>query len=228
MKLATLIVVPLKKEMQFLLEALAALGHASHIQNLSHMSVRKIPSLSAIFGVAGHGKAQFAVQAQYLLQHTQGIKQIIGVGSAGSLTENTNVGDLVISRQTIEHDYTEKFSPHPCPAFPGHPRLMEIAAKVKCEGFNVLIGNIASGDEDIIDTQRAKILHQQTEGLAVAWEGAGLARASLFMNTPHLEIRAITDHANKSTPTDFNANLELAMKNSAHFLIRFLDELNAN
>ncbi len=225
--MSTLVALPLKKEMQFLLEELESLGHSNEIKNLPHLGMRWLPTLNIFVAAAGHGKTQFAIQTQYILQNQKGIKQILGIGSAGALTEETAVGDVVISRQTVEHDYTEKFSPAPSPRFAGDQKLVEIAGRIRPKGFRVHIGNIASGDEDVIDQLRAEELYQLTQGLAVAWEGAGLARAAQFMKTPHLEVRAITDFANKNTPVDFQANLKLAMKNSAAFLIHFLDELNA-
>jgi nucleoside phosphorylase len=54
---------------------------------------------------------------------------------------------------------------------------------------------IASGDEDIVTIERAAELHTQTGAVAVAWEGAGVARACLFSQIPYLEIRGITDTA---------------------------------
>lgn len=222
----TLIAIPLKFEMQFLIEQLELRGHPTETVSLSHMSVRKIPSLNTFVGVAGHGKTQFALQTQYLLLQLRGIKQVLGLGGAGALTEKTAIGDLVLSLNTIEHDYTERFLKQQLPSFRGHSSLLDIGSSVKVNGYKIHRGIVASGDEDIVDTSRAQEIFARTEALAVAWEGAGLARACQFMKVPHLEIRAITDFANKSTPIDFQSNLKLAMQNSAQFLISFIAELN--
>jgi len=48
--------------------------------------------------------------------------------------------------------------------------------------------------------------------LAVAWEGAGGARACRFSGVPFIEIRGITDRANSQAPADFQMNLASAMR----------------
>jgi len=55
----------------------------------------------------------------------------------------------------------------------------------------------------------------RTGALAVAWEGAGGARACHFSGIPFLEIRGITDSADSDAASDFGANLEGAMRNVA-------------
>ena len=74
---------------------------------------------------------------------------------------------------------------------------------------------VASGDEDVVDDERRRTLHQSTGALVVAWEGAGGARACAFSNVPLVEIRGVTDTANQNAPSDFETNLEVAMNNIA-------------
>ena len=50
---------------------------------------------------------------------------------------------------------------------------------------------------------------------AVAWEGAGGARAAEFSGVPYLEIRGISDGADSDAATNFREYLPLAMKNIA-------------
>jgi adenosylhomocysteine nucleosidase len=58
-------------------------------------------------------------------------------------------------------------------------------------------------------------LQSLTGAIAVAWEGAGGARACRFSGVPFLEIRGITDSAGHSAPTDFEENLIIALHNLA-------------
>ena len=75
----------------------------------------------------------------------------------------------------------------------------------------LMLGAIASGDEDVLSADRRLELHGQTRALAVAWEGAGAARACILQNIPFCEIRAITDVGSTSLNKDWKSNLELAM-----------------
>jgi adenosylhomocysteine nucleosidase len=81
--------------------------------------------------------------------------------------------------------------------------------------YFIHVGIIASGDEDVIELERAAALRQATEACAVAWEGAGGARACRFNEMPFLELRAITDTADHNAPGDFATNLHIAMASAA-------------
>lgn len=84
---------------------------------------------------------------------------------------------------------------------------------------------MASGDEDVIDIERRRTLHQSTGILAVAWEGAGGARTCTFSSVPFLEIRGVTDTANHNAPSDFETNLEVAMNNVATLIISWMSHM---
>ncbi len=83
-------------------------------------------------------------------------------------------------------------------------------------------GDVASGDEDIVSVDRARALRAATGAVAVAWEGAGGARACVFSQTPYLEMRGVTDQATVDAPAAFRQNLALAMRNIATVLGRGL------
>jgi adenosylhomocysteine nucleosidase len=84
--------------------------------------------------------------------------------------------------------------------------------------FRMVFDAIASGDEDIIAADRRAALRAETGAAAVAWEGAGGARACAFLEIPWLEIRGITDSASEAAPGEFRANLALAMGNIAQMI----------
>ena len=81
---------------------------------------------------------------------------------------------------------------------------------------------MASGDEDIVERSRAEEIHGKTGAIAIAWEGAGGARASQFSGVPYLELRVISDAADHEAPKDFDENLENVMKHIGWMLIRWL------
>ncbi|MCB0126353.1 MAG: hypothetical protein KDE58_29045 [Caldilineaceae bacterium] len=56
--------------------------------------------------------------------------------------------------------------------------------------------------------------------MAVAWEGAGGARACQFSDVPFVEIRGITDNANQTAAADFERNLQASLHNVATTIIR--------
>ena len=111
---------------------------------------------------------------------------------------NLAVADVVAATATVEHDFNRVLSPRPLPSFEGHPHHLSILRAIAdtLDSFNVHFGPVASGDEGIANVARAKEIHEATGAFAVAWEGAGGARAAQFSGVPYLELRAISDGAN--------------------------------
>lgn len=87
-----------------------------------------------------------------------------------------------------------------------------------CFNFKAFLGRIASGDEDILNQERATSLVASTKAHATAWEGAGAARAAASLGLDFMEIRAISDLCSSTTPQDFKKNLKLCMKNMSEFM----------
>lgn len=169
------------------------------------------------------------------------------IGGAGSLDPQLQIGDLILGVQTIEHDFKSVFYNYKKPEFRASQEIFDlldlnaeeksalckiqnhshnslglkshlINSREPLKEFNVYLGRIASGDEDILTESRALEIAQETYAHAVAWEGAGGARACKTLGVPFLELRGITDLCNEHTVHDFKKNLDLTFKNIAHFL----------
>ncbi len=73
-------------------------------------------------------------------------------------------------------------------------------------------------DEDVVDKSRAQEIFKNTGALAVAWEGAGGARACAMERVCYVEIRAITDIAGSDSVANFRKNLPEAMARLADII----------
>jgi adenosylhomocysteine nucleosidase len=198
-----------------------------HLEHLHDLKIKAayIPHRRALVAHGGHGKTQFAVQAQYLIGHFPSVELVICAGAAGSLAPGLCVGDVVVGTETVEHDYRLLFATRPLPRFPGHGPSID-ALRRSAHGvsdFQVAFDVIASGDEDVVTSDRARAIRDQTGAACVAWEGSGAARAALFNGIGSLEIRAVTDAADKKAPQRFDANLPIAMANLASLLRLWLE-----
>jgi adenosylhomocysteine nucleosidase len=213
----TLVVTPLQQELDAFVASCTRLGlHMEH-STIGWLSAVRLPELNITLARGGIGKTQFAVQAQHLLDMRLNWDLAICAGAAGGLVDDVSIGDVVVATTTVEHDYNNRFSDRPLPSFEGAPNAiagLQRAASA-CTLFRVHFGPVASGDEDVVDPERRRALHQKTRALAVAWEGAGGARACAFSCVPFVEIRAVTDAADHSAPADFEKNLKAAMNNVA-------------
>ena len=164
-----------------------------------------------LLAVGGHGKVQFALTTLHLIQrHSPHL--VICAGACGALAPWLKVADVVAATTTIEHDYKLRFVQRPLPTFDGEGRVLEqLKTKTSWPNFKLHLGPIASGDEDIVDAGMAADLRARTGALAVAWEGAGGARACCFAKVPYLELRAVTDLANEHSVRNYAESIGEAM-----------------
>ncbi|CAN5918347.1 hypothetical protein BH11MYX3_BH11MYX3_22100 [soil metagenome] len=210
-----LIVVPTQTEQAHLLSALAKVGATVEESKLGRLATCQVSSLNAVIALGGLGKTQFAVQTQHLLTVREW-RFVICAGSAGSLSDELSTGDVVVATETVEHDI-RKVARSTMPRFFADESLIARCRGVVQDLTNVRVqfGAIASGDEDIVGETRRAELRGSTGAVAVAWEGAGGARACQFSGVAFLEVRGITDIADANGPRDFAQHLATAMENVA-------------
>ena len=210
--------IPTPGEFDSFTTAMRALGfHASP------MTVGRVPALSYMDGrliaaQGGLGKVNFAVTTIHLIERHQPIQAVICLGTCGALTPDLAVGDIVAATETVEHDFNRKLTEGPIPRFESHPALLEAvesAANGLPRGISVKYGPIASGDEGIDTSARARRLIDRTGGIVAAWEGAGGAKACDFARVPYIEIRCVSDLADENAMTDYRENTPIAMSNLA-------------
>ena len=221
-----LIITPMKEELDFLLQSCTKLGFHAERAMIGRLPVVRISDLDATLARGGLGKVQFAVQTQHLLDTCSDWDLIVCAGAAGALADEVSVGDVVVATTTVEHDYNNKFNKRALPKFDGARTAITDLKSVSrsANAFNVHFGPIASGDEDVVETERKRILHESTGALAVAWEGAGGAKACAFNSLPFVEIRGVTDTADHNAASDFEDNLGVAMSNLATLITSWISQ----
>lgn len=212
----TLVIIPTQKEFAFFRTSCLAQGIRTENAAIGRLAAVDLPDLDLTLALGGLGKVQFGIQTQHMLDAGAAWGFVICAGAAGALVDRLTIGDVVVATETVEHDIKKAKSP-PLPRFKNAaiPRADFSSRSSRANSFQVHFGPITSGDEDVMDDARKKDLHTLTGALAVAWEGAGGARACQFSNMPFVEIRGITDGANHAAASDFKANLERVMSNVA-------------
>jgi adenosylhomocysteine nucleosidase len=220
-----LIVSPLQEEYSDLYHSLSALDLKSHTERIGKLDVHRFPEINVTLARGGHGKTQFGIQTQHLLDHAK-FDLVVCAGAAGALAPEVKVGDVIVATSTLEHDFNNKFSERPKPRFTGDAKSIEQlkALNLSDANFKVHFGIMAGGDEDVIEVTRGAELRELHNALAVAWEGVGGARASAFSDVPYLEMRGATDTANHEAPVVFYINLKIVMKNIAFLLYQWLEK----
>jgi adenosylhomocysteine nucleosidase len=226
----TTILTPLQEELAFLVAGLEKFGLQKRELRLGRLEVFEFSEVDLLIACGGHGKTQFGIQSQYLLDQVPQIQLLVCAGAAGALSNQLNIGDVVVATETVEHDYNLKFVSRPLPRFTGDYRGIEVLQNSSQHlpqhlsqpnsAFSIHFGAIASGDEDIVDAARGQALMNLTDCIAVAWEGAGGARACKFNQKNYIELRGITDTANHQAAAAFEVNLVTAMHNLAEVIVQ--------
>ena len=216
--MATLVVVPIDPEFEAMAAVLGEMGYAGEERAVGRLTATEFADGRLIVARGGLGKTQFGVQTRHLLDNLDGVDAVICAGTSGALAESVNKFDVVVATETIEHDFNRgnTLIVLPLPTYAGDAALIAAARELAASGrfpFALRFGGVASGDEGIASRERASEVRDATGGaLAVAWEGAGGARAAELSGVPFLELRGISDGAGEAALEEFWANIPATMR----------------
>ncbi|HDP25668.1 MAG TPA: hypothetical protein ENN34_09515 [Deltaproteobacteria bacterium] len=213
-----LVGIPMQEELNILVRTWEGMGFRAEDSCVGRLPVKHFPDLNTTITRGGIGKVRYAVKMQHLLDGCTHRDMLICAGTAGSLINGLNAGDVVVATTIIEHDVRTLSPDLRSPVYETQDSLVNVFRQVNVpreDLFSIHSGAIASGDEVICDSQRRCSLSERTGALAVAMEGAGGARACRFSDVPFLEIRGLTDAADQRIATHFLENLEPAMRHVA-------------
>lgn len=221
MSMKILVVIPTELEHGLFLEALARLGFEYETRRVGKIPVTFFPAGQITVAQGGLGKVQFAVHTQHLLDSQPDWDLVLCAGAAGALLPTLVVGDIIVATETVEHDIHNKFGKPRIPRFGGDPTSLALFRQVthQFDTFRLHFAPVASGDEDVVEKARQQVLRERTGAVAVAWEGAGGAKACQFSGFPFIELRGISDGADSTAADDFVNNLPHVMKNLASLIV---------
>ena len=162
---------------------------------------------------SGIGKVNAGICTQILSDLYQ-VDAVINTGIAGSLKVEINIGDIVISTDTLQHDMDATgfgYEPGVIPrmetsCFPADPELLkqaEAACREAVPEIQVFTGRVVSGDQFISDQAVKERITRQFGGMCTEMEGAAIAQAAYLNQIPFVVIRAISDKADNSATVDY-------------------------
>lgn len=184
---------------------------------------------------SGIGKVNAAVCTQILVDDFDA-EVVINTGIAGSLNNEINIGDIVVSTDLIHHDMNAVAFGYPKGQIPQMEEfsfasdefLRKLAVRA-CREVNpdiqVFEGRIASGDQFVADQEVKDFIVREFGAYAVEMEGAAIAQAAVLNHVPFLVIRAISDKADGSAHVDYPAFEKLAIEHSVRLTRKILEEI---
>lgn len=178
---------------------------------------------------SGIGKVNAAVCAQLMITLFK-IDYLINSGVAGTLHQDINQGDIVISTDAVQHDVDTTVFGDPLGAIPrlgvtffeADKALMNLAEKaansLNFEGVSIFRGRVASGDQFVAGGELKDRIQSNFAPSAVEMEGASIAHVAYLNQVPYVIIRAISDKADGSADLSYEEFLPLAAKHASLLL----------
>lgn len=163
---------------------------------------------------SGIGKVNAAVCTQILVDD-YAVEAIINTGIAGSLRNEINIGDMVLSTDVMHHDmdatnFGYEYGVIPrmeTSSFIANETLLnkakEVSEKVNTD-INIFTGRVVSGDQFVAEKAKKDWIFKTFDGFCTEMEGAAIAQAAYLNQVPFLIIRAISDKADDSAHMDYD------------------------
>ncbi|HHT97758.1 MAG TPA: 5'-methylthioadenosine/adenosylhomocysteine nucleosidase [Clostridiales bacterium] len=173
---------------------------------------------------SGIGKVNAAICTQILIDLFK-VDAIINTGIAGSLKNEINIGDMVISTDSIQHDVdASKFGYDPgviprmgTSTFLAEEYLINKTYDV-CKKFlphlSTFKGRVLSGDQFIAENSKKEWLANTFNGYCTEMEGAAIGQVANLNDIPYVIIRSISDKADNSAQMTYEEFEEQAINNT--------------
>ena len=191
----------------------------------------KLDGADVVIVQCGVGKVNAGICAHTLI-NLFGCTKIINTGVAGSLDARIEIGDIVVSEDAVQHDFTAEavgFAKGEIPytglyAFPADEKMREAAveaAHAAAPEAQVFEGRICSGDQFIASKEQKERIITDFGGLCCEMEGGAIAQVCYLNNTPFVIIRAISDKADDSEEMNYELFKEKAAERCAA-IVRYM------
>lgn len=181
----------------------------------------------------GIGKVNAAIGATLMIEAFD-VEEIIFTGVAGGINEELDLGDVVISRDLIQHDFDisafgDKLGMIPRmdnSIFKADDELIELAVNAgkKLKG-KVVVGRVLSGDQFIASPEKIAFLKKEFNGDCTEMEGAAVGHVCQVLDIPFVVIRTMSDKANSDAHTDYATFMRIAADNSVTLVNEMLSNM---
>ena len=176
---------------------------------------------------SGVGKVNASRTTQLLIDNYN-IDYVINIGVAGALNEKLNIGDIVIGKYLVQHDFDiTKFN---------HEKgyIPDIGVKIESskelldlfENSNFIKGTIATGDIFCTDKNMSLKIHNKFDADCVEMEGAAIAQVCFLCNKKFIIIRSISDVVNGTNEIDYDNFFVESSEKVAHLIFDTISKIN--
>jgi len=181
---------------------------------------------------SGVGKVNAAMVCQKIIdKHNPAF--IISTGVAGALNPTLDIGDVVLSKDCLQHDMdarglgvTRGTIPYiNLRTFRGDQGLINAAMTTLLVNQKIIQGRILTGDQFFTNRQASQYnyLIDELKGDAIDMETAAIGQVCTINEVPFLSVRTISDKADGSAKMNFEKFLPILAKNSFYIVKTILE-----
>ena len=191
----------------------------------------KLDGKNVVVVQCGMGKVNAGICASMLINQFN-CSRIINTGVAGSLDNQINIGDIVVSVDACQHDFTVEaigFDKGEIPytdrsTFPADTTMRKEAVDAvhaTVPDIQVFEGRVCTGDQFISTKEQKELIKSNWEGMCCEMEGGAIAQVCYLNNTPFVIIRAISDKADESEKMNYEIFKKAAAEHCA-LVVRYM------
>ena len=190
--------------------------------------IGKICNRDCVLAQSGVGKVHAARTTQVMIDRFN-IESIINIGSAGAINDKLNIGDVVIGKHVVQHDFDITAFNHkkgyitgigdnvPCSDSINN-KLKEIIKEKENEIYKIKLGVVVTGDIFCTEIAMKEKIRSKFDADVVDMESAAIGQVAFLNRVPFGAIRSVSDTPNGNNATTFDENLKLASERAALIL----------
>ena len=220
------IVVAMEEERKEILDLMENI-QIKQIYNLEFIR-GKLQNRNCVLIQSGVGKVNAARTTQILIDNFD-VECVINAGAAGAINNSLNIGDVVIAKHVVQHDFDITAFEH------NKGYITGIGDKIKCDlnlisefeniiknakkrAYDIKIGIVASGDIFCTQIEMKNKIYKKFNADVVDMECASIGQVCYLDKIPFISVRCVSDIPNGSNESTFDNNLKLASKRCADLI----------
>lgn len=193
----------------------------------------KIQEKKCVIVKSGVGKVNAARTTQIMIENFD-LEYVINIGVAGAINDMLDIGDVVIAKHVVQHDFDITAFDH------SKGYITGVGDKVICDrdlieqykgmiensdekNYNIKLGIVATGDIFLTEVWMKDKIHANFDADVVDMECGAVAQVCYLDNIPFIAIRCVSDKPNGDNATTFDENLKLGSRRCANILGEVLD-----
>ena len=188
--------------------------------------VGKIKDKKCVLARCGVGKVHAARLTQIMIDNFK-LDCIINVGTGGAINPRLKIGDLIVGRTVVQHDFDITAFGHSKGYITGIgnyvkcddtllEKLKEAVNKMPERNYEIKLGVVATGDIFCTEKYMKEKIRTKFDADIVDMECGAIAQVCYLEEMPFLVIRTVSDVPDGNNAKTFDENVRLASRRSAN------------